>query len=93
MEKDKKRALRRHHEDRMKAKYRKVAIKFAGSINHWVNGNWVNGPPGIKGYEEWIQKQTAKLAHHHNHFCQMCRRPRYNRIYNKLGKNAKAFSY
>lgn len=75
------RALRRHHEERVKAKFRRKLIYY-DSIGKWysLSTSWKGKlAPGDKGRREWLQEAAVRLAHHRPHFCQLCKRPRYDR--------------
>ncbi len=61
------RSLRRHHEQRLRARYRKVADRWAG--NAFVGVDRIR----------YVEQTASRLAHHHNCPCWMCKRPRYDR--------------
>lgn len=66
------RALRRHHEERIKKKYLFVAKRWAGrSFGGWK-------PPSFSK-EEYLQRTVNKLAHHHKCPCWMCKNEKYDR--------------
>lgn len=105
MEKNKKRAVRRHHLFRVRESKRWIARRWALRTNFWINKwTWktIDGelamvhyldPKGQAEYNKYIERTIRRLANHNKCPCQMCKLPRYNRRYAKLGKNQKAFSY
>lgn len=87
-----KRSIRRHHEERIKAK----CVRHVRNQTHadFFQGKWVwkyddSGklisryniliPDWREKFDEHIRVRTYRDAHHRPHFCQMCRRPRYDR--------------
>jgi pterin-4a-carbinolamine dehydratase len=81
-----KRATRRHHEERVKSKFKQVAKRLAGKEDTWVGKwdiKWENGKivsrrhyidrTGAVKRMQFIEKTAVKMAHHPRHQCQMCR--------------------
>ena len=80
-----KRAERRHHEERVKSKFKKVARRMAGVEGQWVLVWKPVLENGKKIYRHrldqsratdrlrFIEKTTWKMAHHPRHQCQICR--------------------
>jgi hypothetical protein len=61
-----KRAERRHHEDRVKDKFRKVARAF------WYD---LRSLPEAKK-REYVEHSAVRRAHHPRHQCTICRLPK-----------------
>jgi hypothetical protein len=85
------RSERRHHEERIKAKRRRIA-RFQSTPRMWVYrwewrrepdgslvGRCVVDPRGVENREAWIVRTGAYRAHHNKCPCWHCRRPRYDR--------------
>ena len=85
-----KRAERRHHEERIKGKFKKVVKRWAGRLDSWthkVKLTWENGKIiARERYIDWsggvqrmrfIHKTASRLAHHHKCDCGMCHKERY----------------
>ena len=68
-----KRAERRHHEERIKAKFKRV-------VRRWWSGLW----PKDASYMRWVEDTAAKRAHHNKCDCWMCRQDRYDRQREKV---------
>jgi hypothetical protein len=81
-----KRATRRHHEERVKSKFKQVAKRLAGKEDIWVGKwdiKWESGKivsrrhyidrTGAIKRMQFIEKTAVKMAHHPRHQCQMCR--------------------
>lgn len=84
-----KRAERRHHEERIKDKFKRVAKRWAGTVDAWTNKvkvKWENGKIiAREHYIDWsggvermkfIEKTANKLAHHNKCDCGMCNPPK-----------------
>jgi hypothetical protein len=81
-----KRAERRHHEERVKAKFKKVAKRLAGRPDSWI-GKWdikfENGKlisrrhyldrTGAVKRLQIIEENAVRMAHHPRHQCKMCK--------------------
>lgn len=89
-----KRAMRRHHEARVKESKRAIAKRWAGTDGQWINKlNVIWGGPsvGVIAREKYIDRRGAverlkfiektanRLAHHNKCPCGMCKRERYDR--------------
>lgn len=88
-----KRAERRHHESRIKQKFREVATRWAGRYDSWVvKYKWVrdaNGKliqvltyldrTGFTKRLQYIDRQAVRLAHHNKCTCGGCRNADYKR--------------
>lgn len=87
-----KRAERRHHEDRVKNKFKKVAKRWAGRYDSWAQRwdiRWENGKivyrqhvidaTGYTRRMQFIERTAAKLAHHSKCDCWMCHGEKYDR--------------
>lgn len=61
----KNRSERRHHEERVKDKFRRVARDF------WYNLKWWSD----KKRREYVEHAAVRRAHHPRHQCQICRLP------------------
>lgn len=86
-----KRAERRHHETRIKEKFKKVAARWAGSVGSWIQKRWVPAVDGSGRFTRMntldmaggakrmkhIEETAAKLAHHSKCDCGMCHKDRY----------------
>lgn len=85
-----KRAQRRHHEERIKEKFKKVAKRWAGTLDNWTNKvrvKWDNGRvvalehyidrSGGARMMKYIEKQANRMAHHSKCDCGMCHKERY----------------
>jgi len=81
-----KRAERRHHEERVKVKFKKVAKQLAGKVDNWVGKweiKWKDGKvvsrqhsidnTGAVKRMQYIEKTAVKMAHHPRHQCYICR--------------------
>jgi hypothetical protein len=65
-----KRASRRHHKERVKAKWkRRVRREHGPSLEAW------KAPPPAQA----VEARAVRLAHHNKCACDGCRRPRYER--------------
>jgi transposase-like protein len=86
------RGLRRHHEQRIRERFREVAQRWAGKYDSWAqkwehkweNGKLVSREHKIdnRGYVQrlsWIERTMRLLAHHNKCPCGMCKRERYRR--------------
>lgn len=70
-----KRASRRHHEARVKDKFRKVAAYFAGPEEDWRRPTLMYKgklAPGGAARQQYIEETAVRMAHHPAHQCQMC---------------------
>lgn len=85
-----KRAERRHHEERIKGKFRKIVKRWAGKVDAWTHKCkliWEDGKIVSREYYidrsggaermRHIDKEANQLAHHHKCDCWMCHRERY----------------
>ncbi len=92
--KDMKRAIRRHHEARIKRYceryirncWRGGRVDFHMSTWKWVYDEqgktvqrYVLDPDWREKHEEWVRLTVQSEASHRPHFCQMCRTPRWDR--------------
>lgn len=79
-----KRAERRHHEKRVKDKFRDAARRWIGRYDSLV-GKWefkqkggllfrkyVLDPRGLLNRSRWIENQAVRRAHHPQHQCVIC---------------------
>jgi hypothetical protein len=55
------RAIRRHHEERLKRKWRGILLTQWGADCYYRWG------------EQELQRQTGSRAHHPRHYCQVCK--------------------
>lgn len=88
-----KRAERRHHESRIKQKFREVATRWAGRYDSWTHRyKWIrdaNGKliqvltqldrTGFTRRLQYIDRTAARLAHHNKCPCGMCKNGDYKR--------------
>ena len=81
-----KRAERRHHEERVKTKFKKVAKRLAGNNDSWIGKwdiKWENGKlisrrhyldrRGAVQRLQIIEKNAVRMAHHPRHQCCICK--------------------
>jgi hypothetical protein len=61
---------RRHHEERVKAKWRRRVRAHPGP----TLAAWKAPPPAVE-----VEAQAVRLAHHNKCDCSLCKRPRYDR--------------
>ena len=74
-----KRAIRRSHLSRIRAKFREVAKKWWPKSPTGKKIPWRDGGNTRYDRDGWLDKEAARLANHHNHHCQLCKKPRYER--------------
>lgn len=82
------RSVRRHHEERIRERFRNVAKRWAGKYDNWVN-KWFFTPDGVMHHYldrtgfvkrmQFIETTIRRLAHHNKCPCGMCKRERYRR--------------